>query len=176
MAKRMLVVGISAIFLLGVLILIFLSGFSYYFKAYWAISRLGGAEKIASEDQFYGKNLVNTVRGTFAGALTYSGDPKVLVWSRGVLRVLPTDNLTLYVFSDACNEKSINATSNDDVSIKTNKYLSIQDWIQKIRPGDYVSVILTDSEMGGTVGNAREIYAYNWWYFLPRSLKDQCAK
>lgn len=122
---------------------------------------------------FYGTDPDKVYGGIYAGSIM----DRVWVWGKGGLRSFVVDNNSVYSWFDGCND-SVLAKLNAGVSGAINGDITtiFEDWKMKVSVGDYVKVYIAQENMGGKKGSLREIYAYNFWLFLPVGMEERCAK
>ncbi len=142
-------------------------GLKYYSKATSYINSLPQDKKDIAWNDFNGENKSSLYSGIFAGAWKNG----LWVWGKGGLRYFAVDKYSVYFFDDACT----NNTS-PDFEVQKEVLSDINIWLKDVHQGYFVSIVATSAGQGGTVGNLREIHAYNWWPFMPESLEVSCVK
>jgi len=150
-----------------------LSNYGYYSKATGVINKNKVSEERKKlEEGFYASDKDYTYGGILAGVLLN----RVGVWGRDGLRFFNVDKYSAYHFIDACSPTAM--AKNPEIEYPTNKfvYYRISDWQKNLSAGDYVVVMIAHEGNGGTAGNLREIYAYNYWPFIQKDIKTECAK
>ncbi|MHB8777950.1 MAG: hypothetical protein ACYC6R_09335 [Anaerolineales bacterium] len=171
-------------FLLGIFIFIlFCFGLVYYFggireyrQATRAISRLDGDEKTKAERFFYSSGGEDEYRGML-GYVNTRGYGDVLVWGKNGPKYFRGDKYTVYSFFNGCSEEILNAKPEDGpIEVNREIYTDVKEWRKRVKNGSFVTILLTSEESGGTVGNLREIWAFDWWYFVPGTMEVQCEK
>lgn len=87
------------------------------------------------------------------------------------------DENTVYSWFDGCSPEPL-AELNQGIVGAVRRYLitDMAEWRAKARVGDYVRAYITSEGAGGTVGNLRELYTYNFWLFLPAGMEARCVK
>lgn len=170
---------ISTVMLVGAGWLYQWGGLNYYLRAVKLMRQeVPGMREdlmIEARNEFYGTDLRGAERGILAG--TWFG--KVWVWNNGWLKFYTVDDNSIYSWFDGCSEGG-KAALKKGVSIanvvEKQIFTDINKWRGLAKPGDYVTVYRATPENGGVLGNLREIYAYNFWFFLRRGIEVECAK
>lgn len=167
-----LVFGIICLMIVSAL-LYFKAGLSAYIRVNTVIKSMSSEEQRVAREEFYGTDQRGVERGIFAGIWM----DKVWVWQRAGLKSFAVDNDSVYSWFDGCR---------DDIRARLNKgeanviqrliYTDLVSWSKQVRVGDYVVVYPAIPENGGTAGNLREIYAYNFWLFMHKGIDTECAK
>ena len=147
-------------------------GLKYYLRAITYINSLPEQTKKTAGDEFYG-DQPNVYTGTLAGV--WSG--KVWVWGRQGLRYFSVDKNSTYSFTNGCTRDVLHpADTTKAFTIQRQVYFDLASWQAEIEPGDYIAVLIAAKENGGTAGNLREAYVYNWWSFMQKDMQTECAK
>jgi hypothetical protein len=117
------------------------------------------------ENQYSGI-LMKIVKGKYVG---------VWVWGGKGPRYFRGDEFGVYTFFDGCTQEILHPEfTGQPVSVGHNVTDGVL-WSESARVGDFVKILITEEGKGGTVGNLREIYTYNWWSFLPGSMEQLCV-
>lgn len=149
------------------------SGYHHWVQAQAKIERLSEENQAQAWREFEGYDERRLYGGILAGSL----GSRVWVWTRHGLKVFVTDEYSVYSWYDGCNE-GVLAELNAGVAGAIGREIlsEIAAWRTRARVGDYVRVYLATAEMGGTEGNLREMYTYNFWLFLPAGMEERCAR
>jgi hypothetical protein len=163
-------VGVAVLAGLGVY-----AGFNYqnWRRAEAKIAQLPGGKQAEAWGELAGYDPARMA----GGILAWAGLDRVWVWTRAGLKSFVTDEYSVYSWFDGCNERVL-AELNAGVAGAIGREIETEmaKWRKKVKAGDYVRVYLTNAEMGGREGNLREVYAYNFWLFLPLGMEERCAK
>lgn len=137
------------------------------------IEQLPEEKRLKAWEDFEGYAPQKMYGGIFAGVALN----RIWVWSREGLKSFPVDRYSTYSWYDGCNTEVLSEL-NEGVAgaIGRKVFTNISGWNKEIKAGDYVRIYLTTAEMGGTTGNLREIYGYNFWLFLPVGMEERCEK
>jgi len=155
---------------LVIVILEFWGGGNYYLRALTRVGKSPVESREQIKDKLYAANNEDLYGGIFSGILLN----RVWVWGESGLKPFYVDEYSIYFYKDGCSEEAKQAAARF-VQLESAIYEKM-DWEQKVHSGDYVVVRITAPENGGTVGNLREIHAYNYWPFLRGDLNTLCAK
>ncbi|MDP1713248.1 MAG: hypothetical protein Q8L41_00760 [Anaerolineales bacterium] len=151
-------------------------GLGNYIQATRAISKLEGDERTKAEQFFYSSGGEDEYRGML-GYVNTGGYGNVLAWGENGPKYFRGDEYTVYSFFNGCSEEILNAKPEDGPKeVKREIYTDVKEWKKRVKNGSFVTIILTNEENGGTVGNLREIWAFDWWYFMPGTMEVQCEK
>ncbi len=155
-------------------------GLKQYIRARQAIARLADQQvKEIAFREFYWHKPGEVYGGILAG--DFFG--KVWVWGAKGLRSFAADEYSAYSWFDGCspevlkqlNEGNWEFESDWGKLVKRETDTDFDFWRQKSKVGDYVRVYLATEEIGGKESNLREIYAYNFWLFMPWAMEERCA-
>jgi hypothetical protein len=150
-----------------------LSGYGHWARAQARIAQLSESEQGEAWRELEARDPL-MMEG---GILAWVGQERVWVWGRGGLKQYRVDEHSIYSWFDGCNAEVLEELNAGVAGAITRMlYSEIDDWRSVARAGDYVRVVLANERMGGTVGNLREIYDYNFWLFLPTGMEERCAK
>jgi hypothetical protein len=111
------------------------------------------------------------------GILAGSAGDRIWVWNKLGVETLRVDENTVYSWFDGCSAEPL-AELNQGIVGAVRRYLITDKdaWRAKAKVGDYVRAYVTSEGAGGTAGNLRELYNYNFWLFLPAGMEERCAK
>lgn len=168
MKKWIIIFVICELILIGVVVLYQYAGLKYYVKAVNFIHRLNGAEKNQVSEEFSGisKGLYSGIlAGVWKGKLT-----GIWIWSRYGLRFFRTDQYSIYSFYDGCIAPII------DKKIPRLISFNIEEWASLVKVGDFIEIMVANKENGGTIGNLREVWGYNFWIFMHKTMDQSCIK
>lgn len=174
----------TGFFFLGIFVFIlFCFGLVYYFggikeyrQATRAINNLGVNEIDKASQIFRGTGGKNEYRGML-GYVNTSGYGKVLVWGKNGPKYFWGDEYTVYSFFNGCSDEILNAKPEDGaVEVNREIYTDVKEWEKRVKNGSFVTTLLAGEENEGTLGNLREIWAFDWWRFLPKSMEELCAQ
>lgn len=151
-------------------------GLHNYIQAVRAINKLVGNQKDTSALIFYGSGGENEYRGIL-GYINSGNFGGIWVWGKNGPKYFRGDEYTVYSFFNGCSDEILNAKP-DDGSIEVNReiYTDVKEWKKRVSNGNFVSILLAGEENGGILDNLREVWAYDWWYFLPNDIKELCAR
>lgn len=149
------------------------AGLKYYVRALIVINKMPVAERNLAWNEFSGTDQRSVERGILAG--TWMN--RVWIWKSTGLKSFAVDKYSIYSWFDGCSD-TVKAKLKFGASnaIETVRYTDINSWRNKYKVGDYVAVFSTRSDQGGTKGNLREIYDYNFWLFMKKGIDTECAK
>ena len=166
----------SVLIFFGVLYQFF--GLRYYLKATEHIQNLPYEDRLIAEAEFYGDKDGGTVGGIMAGFFM----DKVFVWSNGRLKMFTTDEYSVYSYYEACIPEILDfdPVVYPESSIDRDVYGDKKQFLNKvgnvINNGLLVSIAPTMEKQGGTIGNLRELWAYDWWNFVKGGILEKCKK
>jgi hypothetical protein len=119
----------------------------------------------------------NEFEGLYSGIFGGVYFNKVWVWGSFGLKSFQIDQYSVFHYFDGCSsilEFETLSTDSDGLIEKT--LFTIDGWLQNIKVGDYVTIKIALIPNGGIFGNLREAYGYNFWPFMQKDLKTECAK
>ena len=154
------------------------TGLKYYLKANREINKLEGREKEEALDVFMGgqDSGLDVYGGILMGVNT-KDHGGVWVWGRHGLRYFRSDQYSVFSFFSICKPVILEKYKNgEEVKIGQDIYTDIVEWKKLIKQGDYVSLIITNKDQGGTVGNLREAKVNDWWPFVSVDVEGQCEQ
>jgi len=171
------VVGIVVVVLALILSLSFylykFGGLREYIRTITVINSLSDEEKKLATSEMTGTDLRGAERGILAG----SWFGRVWMWNSYGLRSFVVDEFSVYSIFDGCSDDARDRLKMGlKNAINTEISTSYTRWKERAKTGDFVTVYVALPESGGTLGNLREIYSYNFWLFLPVGIDAQCAK
>jgi hypothetical protein len=167
-----ILIGFGLIFLL----LYQFAGLGQYLKIKAEIRQLPSEQAETATNIFNGAELDSEYRGVL-GYIDQSDEGEILVWGRSGPRYFKADEYTAYSFFNACTEDILSAQPEDGaIPVQRNVHNDVREWAREVQVGDFVSILLTMEGQGGTVGNLREVWAHDWYYFLPKDLRELCKE
>ena len=167
-----LIAGLTLVLFSGAGLMYQFGGLKHYLRAVIYINSLEGQTKQTASDEFYGTHP-NLYTGTLAGV--WGG--KVWVWGRSGLKYFSVDKNSTYSFTNGCTRDVLHpADTTKAFTIQRQVYFDISEWEAEVTPGDFIAVLIAGKDNGGTLGNLREAYAYNWWSFMQKDMQTECAK
>lgn len=169
-----MIVALVLATLAGIFVFLLFFGGKDFAKALWVISRTENeGEKVSVWREFAG----NYPKGPYGGILAGSAFDRVWVWTGSGLKGFSVDEYSVYSWYDGCNSEVLELLNMGQAGVVP-RYLAtdISDWRQKAKAGDYVRVFTTQPKMDSKIGSLREIYAYNFWLFMPWGMEERCAK
>lgn len=170
-----ILIGFGLIIMLGGIGYLYqFGGLRQYIRARSVINNMPTEDKQYAWEKFSGTDPRGAERGILAG----SGLGRVWVWSSSGLKSFIVDEYSIYSWFDACREdvkEKLRAGEGGSV-IEQVIDTDLNSWREKAKVGDYVAVYPTQAEQGGTIGNLREIYTYNFWLFMKAGIDTQCGK
>lgn len=119
------------------------------------------------QDNQYSGILMKIVKGEYVG---------VWVWGGLGLRYFRGDEFSVYTFFNGCKEEILRPKEVGKPVPVGYVVSGGEEWGKSAQVGDFVKILITEEGRGGTVGNLREIYTYDWWLFLPGSMEKLCVK
>lgn len=138
------------------------------------IRQLPSQQVEAAEKVFDDFEVGREYRG-IVGYIDLRGEGGVVVWGRSGPKYFKGDEHTVYSVFSACNELILNAQPDDGpIAVERKVYSEVTEWDQEMEAGDFVLILLTKEGQGGTVGNMREAWGYDWDYYLPKDLRELC--
>lgn len=148
-------------------------GLKEYIRAIVLINTLPDAKKSEVWSEFSGTDARGAERGLLAGVWF----DRVWVWTSIGIKSYRTDKFSVYSTFDGCsNPVMISRKNGERNAIRKNLYTDLDLVSKYIKAGDYVVVYLTQPGNGGTVGNLREMYTYNFWLFMNDKMDIECGK
>lgn len=154
-----------------VTLLFFRGGLRQFIRASRLVNNLPVQDRHAGIDLFYGNTSGNEYGGIYAGT-TNIFKPLIWVWGKNGLKFFVADEFSVYWHVDGCNL----ALSEDNNRIVRKRDPSLSDWENNVEVGDYIMVVVTTEDMGGTKGNLREVLSLDWWPFLQKGMEEECKK
>lgn len=150
------------------------AGLKEFLAVIGEIKRLPQEQEALAWDNFFNLGEPNLYGGTLAG---FWGD-KVWVWGKRGLRSFQPDEFSVYSFFSACTpEIAAKIQENKPFSLKRSVETEFESWKEKAKRGQYATVLIAAKENGGTAGNLREVYGYDWRPFMPKgNLRELCEK
>jgi len=171
----LLIIGIVASWLYGE------AGLKEYLEMRRVVSKLSGEQREEAEASFG-----DGESGFYGGALAGVWQGKVWVWGKRGLRSFEVDEYSAYSYFSICEKISSIPVEVEELLIELDEpYEFTVDrsvdgelavWKARVKKGDHVSVLIAGEEHGGTKGNLREMYSYDWWVFAPVMIKEQCKR
>lgn len=168
------IVGFFAVLLISMgVFFVFVTGGNYYLRAIQRIYAAPQADREQMKVNLFASDHEFTYGGIYSGV--YGG--KIWIWGTGGLKPFAVDQYSAYLLVDGCSEAALsNAKKAVPDRVPPNVVTSLDSWRDIARKGDYIVVVITTPEMGGTEGNLREIHSYNYWPFLHGPMEALCAK
>lgn len=163
-----IILSLLVLFSLFFVVLYQFGGLKYFINAMIQINNLEKEIKQQAQQDFRGNDNKNVHKGLLGN----SWKNKILVWTMSGPKIFTSDKYSVYSFYDICGD----INSNDLIDVATSISTDIMEWNKQVKSGDYVIVQISQAENGGNIGNLREIYAYNWWGFLPIDTWRQCTR
>lgn len=149
------------------------TGLKHYVRAISLINKMPEEARQNSWGDFTGTDQRGAKRGILAGA--WIG--RVWVWTTDGLKSFAIDENSIFSHFDGCRaEVRAKLNQGRKYAIEQEIYNNIKEWRGKAKAGDYVAVYVASAENGGTAGNLREIYDYNFWLFMNTEIDKECAK
>lgn len=149
------------------------TGLNKYVDAMQAINALPLEQQGKAKGDFVGSEDSYLYGGILAGV---TGD-NVWIWGRRGLHYFKTDEYSVYSYFSMCNDEILRAFANNEkVVIDRSVDTDLTSWRQKAKTGQFVVIMITNPENGGTLGNLREMKAHDWWAFLPTNIGKLCEK
>lgn len=148
-------------------------GLRYYVRANWFIAKMSSQNvKIRAWSDFYGDKEVNLFGGIYIGNVFN----RIFIWGIGGLLVFTVDQWSVFRYSDACtleiaSKISAGAGKQNEIII-----FDFNDWITKVKQGDFIVVLTAGKNNGGVYGNLRQAYTFNYWPFIQNDIQTQCKK
>lgn len=154
----------------------YFAGLKDYLRAQTYVNAYNGPGKDQMVRDFYGDGR-RFYNGILATVWT-RGTPGIWVWTNNKLKFFVTDQYSVYSFYDGCTKKSGRFNPDSFGKIVINREISTRlDDVKKIGvSGDFISVMVTEEQNGGKIGNLRELWLNNWWAFLGGDLNVGCKK
>jgi hypothetical protein len=162
------------IFISGVLLWKY-AGFGSYIRALQSIKALPQELQTEATKNFINSGEQYLYGGILAGTTKHIL-PGVWVWGRKGLRYFRTDNYSVYSFFRVCAKSGLNSQKDTSIQIGRSIDTNLTEWSKKTSPGQFVVIMITSPENGGTLGNLREAKAHDWWAFLPANVPILCEK
>lgn len=154
----------------------YFGGIREYRQATSAINNLGTNEIVKASQILRGIDGENEYRGTL-GYVNSNGYGDVLVWGINGPKYFKGDEHTVYSFYNGCSGEILNAKPGDGaIEVNREVYTDVKEWRKRVKNGNFVVILLAGEGSGGTIGNLREIWAFDWWYFLPKDMEELCAR
>jgi len=172
--KRWIYVGGVAILILSIIAwAYFRSGIREYLGARAAIQRLSIEKQAMAESDFFAEGDEDKYGGILAGTFA----DRVWIWGKRGLRGFKIDQYSVYSFFSLCRPGLIQKIQEGGgMTVDREVYPTATEWRAHVKVGDFVTAMITKEDMGGEIGNMREIYGYDWWVFLPGVSTSQCEK
>lgn len=146
------------------------SGLKHYIKAVKYINELPAeANKQEAWKYFAVDNIKNGYEGIYAG--DYFG--RVWVWGQKGLKSFATDKASVYSFFDGCTDEFFQVTDKFVPAFNHQVFFDKEKWKDKASVGDFVNVTLQKEVAPGFL---KEIYTYNFWPFIQKDQRTECAK
>lgn len=145
------------------------SGYRYVLRAEGKIGELPAeAQRKAEQDLYYG------VEGETSGGLLIGvWANRVWMWGERGVEIWRLSDQSVYSYFDGCGEEVRKPIDPEKpVAIPREVTSDQAAWRAILKKGDFVGVFL----MRDGTDQAREVWVYNWWYFLPRPMEELCAR
>ena len=166
-------VFLSFSFIFTFIYLFYFFGLRDYINVIASIDKLGLDDKKSAQSQFF----ISDDGVKYSGTLAHVSNNRIWVWTNYKLKSFKVDQYSVYSFYSACSAiQGEDFSTQGKFSVSRSVDSKISDWKKKTKVGNYINLWLTTKEKGGTVGNLREIYGYDWWVFMPTDIKKQCEK
>lgn len=170
---------IGFLLLLSLLLFLFLGGIYFfgglkeYIKAVYSINQLKGNQKDKAAQIFYEPNQY----GVHTGILSKVFKDRVWIIGKNGLKSFKIDEYSAYTLFSVCNEETLRKIKEgEDFTIGAQEDVGLEYWASQVKTGDFVQILVAGPQHGGTIGNLREIKAYDWWVFTPVDIIKQCEK
>ena len=153
----------------------FFSGLQEYVAAVIMVRRLPQTQAT----QVWTNYFATTDRNFYSGILGGVWQDRIWLWGDRGLRGFKRDSNTVYTFYSACTQDILakGVVEKRKLNIEPTISTDFAAWRSKIKRGDYITIALTREGGIGTPGNAREVYSYDWWIFIPNlNLQKSCLK
>jgi hypothetical protein len=175
MKKLVLGLIITSI-LVGVGFLVERSGLRRYVNALMIVNSFKTVEqRKKGKIDFFANDKSFTYGGILAG--TWQG--KIGVWGQSGLKLFTTDQYSVIDYFDGCSASIIDKIASEEIKTPSESLFfnfNTDKWQKIVKAGDYVVVQTTIKGQGGTVGNLRQMYEYNYWPFIQKDIKTECAR
>ncbi len=121
----------------------------------------------------------------YGGMLAGEFFGRVWVWGVKGLRSFAVDEYSVYSRFDGCSPEVLKRLNEADWEagearpgeiIRREMDTDLGAFLGKAKAGEYVRVYLAMPEMGGRAGRLRELYAYNFWLFMPWGMEARCGR
>lgn len=157
------------------------TGLKHYLSAVKEINRLDGKERDQAFEDFQGGASEELeIYGGILMGVNSRGKSGVWVWGKNGPKYYKGDEYSVYSFFSICKPvilDKLKAGEGEQLTIGQDIETDIKAWAKKVKQGDYVILIITNSQkQGGTIGNLREAKAYDWRPFAPTDIGEQCRK
>lgn len=145
-------------------------GLKQYFKAVKYINEIPLAEKREMAWKgFLGVSGDGHYSGIYAGKFL----GMVWVWGRMGLRPFVAQKQSTYSFFDGCSDVFLANEHSSPPTLNRELYFEEEKWRQKVKVGDAVSILLPNKT---SFWSLKEAYVYNFWPFIQKDQKTECAK
>lgn len=172
--KRLVQWILLSLLLLGLAFLgalYFFGGLREYVGATRAINQLVGEQRVKAEQVFYGSDEYGIHSGMFAGQV----GTDVWIVEKFSLKRYTLDEYSVFTLFRVCDDVVLNKIrDHQSFNVLTQENATKQLWQDTIKSGDFVQILVAGTQHGGTLGNLREIKAYDWWVFAPIDILKQC--
>lgn len=150
-----------------------------YFRALKVLALTAEENKAYSERLFAGggEGDKHHYGGIYMGALA-DFIPGVWIWGKGGPHFFRPDEHTVYSRFQLCLPEALGELEDGKpVTPPRSVDTDIRQWKDKLRAGDFITVLVAAPGQGGTAGRLREAFAYDWWLFdTVTFLKDICKR
>lgn len=177
MKKWMVALGVLLLLLvLGLGLVYQFGGLKNYVLATREISKLSDDQRDRALQNFNGRIGENGYRGML-GYVNKIGSGGLWIWGKNGPKYFSADEYTVYSIFTGCSDQILNAKPEDgEIEVARRVYTNVSEWSRDIKNGSYVTIFLAGEGNGGNIGKIREIWAFDWWNFLPKSMGELCAK
>ena len=147
-------------------------GGRYYWELSDFVKSQDTTEKKAEMDrEVFGSSL----ESTYGGIFIMTTDKGMWVWGKNWPKFFTKeDGVSAYYFFDICNQENLRrAEQLESISPARREIFSDLDvWQKKLKLGDYVFI----EYRADNSQIMEKVWAYGGWYFLGKSLSQQCAR
>lgn len=151
-------------------------GLDEFIRAVGAINGLSGEGRDKARQDFWGPDDKKVYSGILAHVAT-QGFGGVWVWGKWGPRYFASDEYSVYSFFGACTPDKLGDLQKEGkVRIGRTIETEIETWQGRVKPGNFVVVVVAGEGSGGERGKLREARAYDWWVFMPVNIGEQCKR
>lgn len=178
MGRGTLIFGIIIFFILSLLAYVAWHGYRGYTHYARMAQTIEAIEEPAQREQAWEQLHGNDPR-VYGGVLFATLPGHIWVMGAEGVRHYQTDNYTAYSSFDGCSPAILARLNRGEVgAVERQVTERMEAWREQVKIGDYVRAYPTNvqhlTESAGTEGNLREIYAYNFWLFMPTNMEERC--